>query len=92
MKITATRYLKGSNVWSSHYKPLAQFTIVFENISTSVLDKLNNIYSELESIRKSPIVFQNDQNHTENNSEEKIIVLLSKIGLLLQPENNQLNY
>lgn len=92
MKITATRYLKGSNVWSSHYKPLAQFTIVFENVSTSVLDKLNNIYSELESIRKSPIVFQNDQNHTENNSEEKIIVLLSKIGLLLQPENNQLNY
>lgn len=92
MKITATRYLKGSNVWSSHYKPLAQFTIVVENISTSVLDKLNNIYLELESIRKSPIVFQNDQNHTENNSEEKIIVLLSKIGLLLQPENNQLNY
>ena len=92
MKIVAARYLKGANVWSSLYKPLIEITINLENLSTEKLDKLIKIYKQLESLKETAVVFQNDQNHSDLNREEHYIILLCKIGLLLQPDNNQLNY
>ncbi len=92
MKIISTRYLKGCNVWSSNYKPLVQFTVVLENSSKEKLQYLKKLYLSLESLRSSTIVFQNDQDHTSCSDKELFIILLSKIGLLLQPEDNQLNY
>ncbi|WP_318640775.1 cyanophycin synthetase [Flavobacterium ardleyense] len=92
MKIVATRYLKGSNIWSSYYKPLVQFTVLFDNSNVSIVSKLTDLYGQLESLNHAPIVFQNDQIHAHNNQEEKVVILLCKIGLLLQPFNNQLNY
>ncbi len=92
MKIVATRFLKGSNVWSSYYKPLLQFTIELEDVSDLEVHNLKEIYTTLESLRDSKVVFQNNQDHNHNSNAENYIVLLCKIGLLLQPENNQLNY
>ena len=92
MKIIATRFLKGSNVWSSYYKPLVQFTIVLENVNSTKVNNLEKVYTQLESLQESPVVFQNDQSHTHNSKAENFLILLCKIGLLLQPADNQFNY
>lgn len=92
MKILSTRYLKGANVWSSLYKPLLQFTVAMDTVSSETLMLLKNLYDSLEHSKKSTIVFQNDQSHDNNTNQESCLILLCKIGLLLQPENNQLQY
>ena len=92
MKIITTRYLKGTNVWSAVYKPLVQIAILLEGVTIEKIERLQKTCSHLESFRSIPVVFQNNEIHDNCNLEEKYIILLSKIGLLLQPENNQLNY
>lgn len=92
MKILSTRFLKGANVWSPYYKPLLQFTIEVDTITKEELMQLGVLYTHLESSRSSNIVFQNDQSHEKNSIIELYIILLCKIGLLSQPEDNQLQY
>lgn len=92
MRIISTRYLKGANVWSPLYKPLLQCTIVMDNCHNEMLQLLEKVYKSLEESKVNSVVFQNDQIHENNSDAESCLILLSKIGLLLQPENNQLRY
>lgn len=90
MKIFSVRYLNGVNVWSSCYKQLLQFTISVDLLNQEKLASITEVYNHLE--KSKDVVFQNDQNHDSTIIEAQFLITLAKIGLLAQPEDNQLEY